>query len=88
MCEGCCLKAEPASLEWVSPVAFGVQVLLEFGWQLGTVSERLNRKNPKFTQRFGEKRKPSLVGLKPYVQLQPVPVAKEPQMTFFFEFVP
>ena len=44
----------------VGPVMFGVQVLLEFGWQLETVSERLQQENPKLAQRLGEKRKESL----------------------------
>ena len=54
------LKAEPDSLRSGSPVEFVAQVLLEFGWQLETVSERLQQENPKLAQRLGERRKESL----------------------------
>ena len=40
------LKAETTSLRSVSHVPFVAQVLLEFGWQLESVSERLQQKIP------------------------------------------
>lgn len=51
MCGKSCLKAETAGPGHVSPVACGGQVLLEFGWQLGTLLERLQQENPKLRAR-------------------------------------
>ena len=33
------------------------QVLLEFGWQMETVLEKLPQENPKLAERLGEKEK-------------------------------
>lgn len=54
------LKAEPASLEWVSSVALGAQEILKFGWQLETVIESLQQENPNLAQRLEDKRKENL----------------------------
>ena len=54
------LEAEPVSLGSGSPGGLGVQVFLEFGWQLETDSERLQHENAKLLQRLEEKGKESL----------------------------
>lgn len=60
-CGESCLKTEPAGIKLKSAVAFGVQGLLEFGWQLDTVAKRLQQENSTLTQRLREnnKRNPS-----------------------------
>ncbi|KAM7321701.1 hypothetical protein ACRRTK_019793 [Alexandromys fortis] len=48
---------EGRASRWISPVVFGVQVLLELGWQLEAAVERLQQENPELTQ-LEEKKNP------------------------------
>lgn len=70
-------------------MAFGMQALLEFGWQQETIVERLQQENSKLTKKLGvkKKRQPTQrVGdssRNPFMHFQSVPVAGKQRQAVF-----